>query len=95
MSRVTRVDSEVALLNADPRRPANMKRILLLGLIVLTACDNKPADFKPRERMSQREKDSVLGASSLPGAPVVTRALGASDAGATQAAALDSASQEN
>jgi hypothetical protein len=72
-----------------------VKRILLLALIALTACDNKPANFKPRDQMSQREKDSVLGTSSLPGAPVVTRALGASDVGAAQAAALDSASQEN
>lgn len=72
-----------------------MQRLLVFALIVLTACDSKAADFKPRDQMSQREKDSVLGASSLPGAPVVSRALGASDIGAARAAALDSASQEN
>jgi hypothetical protein len=72
-----------------------MRRLitLLAVVTVLTACDNKPANFKPRDQMSQREKDSVLGASSLPGAPVVSRALGASDVSAARAAALDSASQ--
>ena len=68
---------------------------LLVALILVAACDDKPANFKPRSEMTQREKDSTLGASSLPGAPVVTRALGASDVGAARAAALDSASQEN
>jgi hypothetical protein len=43
--------------------------------------------------MSQREKDSVLSESSLPGAKVVGRAITSSDAEAAHTAALDSASQ--
>ena len=61
----------------------------------MTACDDKPATFKPRSEMTQREKDSVLGASPLPGAPVVSRALGAADISAAHNAANDSASAEN
>ena len=68
---------------------------ILIGIALLTACSDKPNNFKPRSQMTQREKDSVLGASSLPGAPVVRRALGAADTSAARNAALDSSSQEN
>lgn len=43
--------------------------------------------------MSQREKDSILSVSGLPGAKVVGRALIASDSAAARAAAMDSASE--
>ena len=46
--------------------------------ILLVACaDKKPA--KTRDQMTQREKDSVLGVSGLPGAQGVTKALNMSD----------------
>lgn len=63
-------------------------------IVALVACISEPPKgFKPRDQMSQREKDSVLGESVLPGAPVVRRALSASDAEAGHTALLDSASQ--
>ncbi|HVD59792.1 MAG TPA: hypothetical protein VNC11_02900 [Gemmatimonadaceae bacterium] len=90
-------DGDEIVAPSTETRPQHMRlRIdFLLGLVLIAGCSDKPTNFKPRSEMTQREKDSTLGASSLPGAPVVTRALGASDVGAARAAALDSASQEN
>jgi hypothetical protein len=68
---------------------------LICCVVFVAGCNDKPAEFKPRSEMTQREKDSILGASSLPGAPVVSRALGAADISATHNAATDSASEEN
>ena len=68
---------------------------LICCVLLITACNDKPANFKPRSEMTQREKDSVLGASPLPGAPVVSRAIGAADVSAAHNAATDAASEEN
>lgn len=68
-------------------------RYLAPLLIMVAACSDPPKGFKPRDQMSQREKDSILGESVLPGAPVVRRALKASDIGAARNSAIDSASQ--
>jgi hypothetical protein len=64
-------------------------------LIVIVACSDPPKGFKPRDQMSQREKDSVIGASGLPGAKVVRSALIASDSAASRNSVIDSASQQN
>ncbi len=68
---------------------------ILAGVLLIAGCNDKPANFKPRSEMTQREKDSILGASSLPGAPVVSRALGAVDVSAARNAAADSAARDN
>ena len=61
-------------------------------LFALTAC-NKGDGSQPRDKMSQREKDSVLSESGIPGAKVVGRALKASDSSSVRTDVLDSASQ--
>ncbi|HZK78685.1 MAG TPA: hypothetical protein VFC35_07245 [Gemmatimonadaceae bacterium] len=71
-----------------------MIRIAAL-LLCVSACAAPAKVDKPRDQMSQREKDSSIAASSLPGSGVVKRALAMSDAQARQQAALDSASEEN
>lgn len=43
--------------------------------------------------MSQRQKDSVLSESGLPGAKIVGRAMATSDSEAIRASGVDSASQ--
>jgi hypothetical protein len=43
--------------------------------------------------MTQRERDSTVAESGLPGAGVVKRAMSVSDAGARRAAEYDSASE--
>jgi len=58
----------------------------------LAACNNGDGS-QPRDKMSQREKDSVLSESGIPGAKVVGRALKASDSSAARTNVLDSASQ--
>jgi hypothetical protein len=63
--------------------------------IILVACDKQPEGFKPRDQMTQREKDSILGASILPGANVVRRALAESDSAARRASAADSSNQQD
>lgn len=71
-----------------------MIRIAAL-LLCVSACAAPAKVDKPRDQMSQREKDSSIAASNLPGSGVVKRALAMSDAQARQQAALDSASNEN
>ena len=66
---------------------------LVLGLVItLAACSDERADSS-RAR-SQRERDSVLGASRLPGAQGVRGALGVSDSAAARNAQLDSIARQ-
>ena len=59
-----------------------MRRVLLAGTLLLAtqgAC-TRPADRpNAQDARSQRQRDSVLGASQLPGAAGVRHALEASD----------------
>jgi outer membrane biogenesis lipoprotein LolB len=60
-----------------------MPRPLLLTSVIalLAACSSSPPQqANRRDTMTQRQKDSVLGKSGLPGAQGVTKALRASDA---------------
>lgn len=47
----------------------------------------------PTRELTQRERDSVLAASPLPGSAVVGKAIDVSDATADRAAAMDSLTQ--
>jgi hypothetical protein len=71
-----------------------MKRILLslVVAVVAGACSDGPSDQATlrADSMTQRQRDSVIGASRLPGAQGVRGALEASDAAAARAAAADS-----
>ena len=69
-------------------------RWISAGVLALTACAEPPKIDKPRDRMSQRERDSTVAISGLPGSPVVKRALGVSDSEAARVRALDSASAQ-
>jgi hypothetical protein len=62
-------------------------RELLLILLVTAGCT---ATEKPERASTQRERDSVIGASQLPGARGVRGALGAADSAAARNARLDS-----
>ena len=63
-----------------------MIRIILLCLLA-AACTS---DSKQAGRPTQRERDSVLGASKLPGAHGVRGALKAADSAAARNTRLDS-----
>ncbi|HJQ20300.1 MAG TPA: hypothetical protein VJ867_08135 [Gemmatimonadaceae bacterium] len=69
-----------------------MRRIALAvsAFALLTACSSSGGNN--RDTMTQRQKDSVLGQSGIPGAQGVTKALVASDSEKAHQAAIDSAS---
>jgi hypothetical protein len=64
-------------------------------ILVLVACAEPPAVGKPRSEMTQREKDSILAESGLPGSGVVKKGMNMADAQAKRAAMLDSISKDN
>ena len=66
--------------------------LFLAGLGMLLAASCTRSSDAHNKVLSERQRDSVLAASKLPGAAVVGRALVASDSGASHAAMLDSAS---
>ena len=74
-----------------------MKRFLarasLFLLVIASSCGPNRAD-ESRRAATQRERDSVLGASQLPGARGVRGALGASDSAAARNARLDSVANQ-
>ncbi len=73
-----------------------MRTVFYLSAIacVFAGCsDVKPA-ANARDTMSQRQRDSVLAGSILPGAQGVGRAMRASDAADRRNAGLESASRE-
>jgi hypothetical protein len=57
--------------------------------IGITACAKDEPEV--RRDLTQREKDSILGASQIPGARAVKRALTSADSAAARQARLDSA----
>lgn len=60
--------------------------------IGLSACARDEGDVK--RDLTRREKDSILGASQIPGAKAVKRTLTAADSAAARQARLDSADRE-
>ena len=58
--------------------------------IGITACGKDEPDTSKRD-LTQHEKDSILGASTIPGAKAVKRALTSADSAAARQARLDSA----
>lgn len=69
--------------------------VLATAVLCVSACAADVKVDKPRDEMTQREKDSVLAASNLPGSGVVKKAISMSDQQQKQQAALDSAGKEN
>jgi hypothetical protein len=64
-----------------------MRRALITGTLLLaslTGCSRPANRTSARNQPSERQRDSVLGASRLPGAAGVRHALEASDSGAAR-----------
>jgi hypothetical protein len=68
--------------------------LLAAALAGAAACAESPDIDKPRADMTQRERDSTVASSGLPGARVVGSAMQTADAEARRAAAFDSASAQ-
>jgi hypothetical protein len=58
----------------------------------LASCSTSSGSSAKRE-LTERERDSTIGASVLPGAGVVKRAMSASDSAAARARSLDPSGQ--
>lgn len=73
------------------------KHVLWIGVLALgaSACAAPGKVDKPRDQMTQREKDSAIAVSGLPGSGVVGKAIRMSDQEARHQAQIDSASNEN
>ncbi|MCC6650441.1 MAG: hypothetical protein IT348_04760 [Candidatus Eisenbacteria bacterium] len=71
-----------------------MRPIALLILAAVLAAPlagcGKPAEDKPASTLTEAQRDSVLGESTLPGAGAIGRAQGAAEGEATPRAELDS-----
>lgn len=64
-----------------------------MSLVAALACGSgEQAETQPK--LTQRQRDSAIGASSLPGARGVTRALDAADSAAARSSRLDSLSAQ-
>lgn len=76
-----------------------MRKSILTAVVAaatMSACAAEaPAIEKPRSEMSQRERDSTIAASRLPGSGVVKKGLIMADREAKRAAMLDSIGSEN
>jgi hypothetical protein len=71
-------------------------RVRLAGalcLLVVAACARDDSSANRRDTMTQRQRDSVLAQSGLPGAKGVGNALNAADSAKARQARMDSASQ--
>ena len=73
-----------------------MKRIVRVGSLValtsISACGGDDTDR--RATLTQREKDSILAGSQIPGARGVKRAMTSADSASARQARLDSADRE-
>ena len=64
--------------------------LFILILTVFTACAEPPKVEKPRSQMTERERDSTIAASRLPGAGVVKKGMSIADAESKRQAMFDS-----
>jgi hypothetical protein len=62
-------------------------------VLSLAACAKDDTNENKRD-LTQREKDSILGASQIPGAKAVNRAMTSADSATARAMRLDSAQKE-
>ena len=60
----------------------------------LAACAEEPKFTKARADMTQRERDSTIAASGLPGSKTVKKAISIADKEAQRAAMFDSAAEQ-
>ena len=71
----------------------SLPRMLALGCITVTICSCKSTVTAGTGR-TERERDSVIGQSKVPGAGAVQRALTVSDSAASRTARMDSAAAQ-
>lgn len=71
-----------------------MRKIMALASVLALAGCERGETPEPSSELTQRQADSALGASRLPGARGITGAMTAADSAAARSARLDSAGME-
>ncbi len=71
-------------------RIAMMVGVMAIGLAACSSGGKDTAAASDTTKLTQRQKDSVIGASKIPGARGIQKAQRAQDSAAAQAARLDS-----
>ena len=69
------------------------KLMILAGILALAACGSDETPDS-RAELTKRQADSAIGASGLPGARGITRAMNAADSAAARNARMDSVARE-
>jgi len=69
--------------------------LIAVFLTLLAACAEPAKVEKPRSEMTQRERDSTIAVSGLPGAGVVKKGMSIADVETKRQAMFDSAGKEN
>jgi hypothetical protein len=64
--------------------------LLFIALGILFGCTEDSSDKAPKKKLTQRQRDSVLSESKLPGAKAVGKAIEASDTASARSRRLDS-----
>lgn len=64
--------------------------LLFVAVVVWASCRGSAGEGGRPDTLTQRQRDSAIGASRLPGAQGVQKALGAADSAAARNARLDS-----
>jgi hypothetical protein len=67
-----------------------MTRTLIIGLVFAAACGRSGSGDASRDTLTERQHDSILAKSSIPGASAVGRALKAADSTNARIHATDS-----
>ena len=71
-----------------------MRPVSWLALLLVAACSGKSEPrMQNADTLTQRQRDSVVGASGLPGASGISKAQAAQDSANARAARTDSATQ--
>ncbi len=68
-----------------------MNRVMTIAILAMLAGGCSAAQDGPKKTLTERQRDSVLSRTDLPGADVVGRAMRASDVEARRATRMDAA----
>jgi hypothetical protein len=62
----------------------------VVAALLAAACGRRPANATAQDTLTRRQKDSAIGASAIPGAQGVRKAMDAADSAAARNAVIDS-----
>jgi len=81
--------SQNAKLQAHPNRKAPLRTLLLCALVIAACGKSGKNDAARRDTLTERQHDSILARSQIPGAKAVGRAMTAADSMSSRVRASD------